>query len=249
MFYFQIASDHILTVNFSSKILLQKFRAHAFAKPVHRRIRVKAEPGISTQSNARKVNGKLNVVKVEPNAQTQQKEAAVSHNGKETLINKIVSLKSENQQLVVQLRNEQTEKTALESKLHGLEQQINKQSAEMNALRAKLSEESATNTKMCALNDEKISNLLRAKDLLEARNKQLQKGVDQKRHEDASDEDDDVYEVEKLIDHVMDDGVRYYLVRWMGYNNKRHDTWEKESNLSCPDILNAYNASIPNEKK
>lgn len=194
----------------------------------------------------------MNVVKVELNAPNQQNDKITSQKEKQTLIDKIVSLKSENQQLALQLRNEQSEKVSLKSKLQEMTKQINTQSVEMNTLRSKLSEEAAKNDKICAQKEMKISNLMRAKDLLEARNKQLQKGVDQKAHANGHDEDendnDDVYEVEKLLDHKMEKGVRYYLVRWMGYS-EQFDTWEKESNLECPDILNAYNASIENKKK
>lgn len=229
--------------------MLQKFRSNPFAKPINRKIRVKTEPGILKQPKA---NQKMNVIKVELNAQMQKNETIELQKEKQPLIDKIVSLKSENQQLALQLRNEQLEKASMLSKMQKMSKQIDTQSAEMNILRSKLSEESAKYTKMNAENETKISNLIRAKDLLEARNKQLQKGVDQqavanKQDEDESDEDN-VFEVDKLVDHKMKNGIRYYLVRWSGYS-KRNDTWEKESNLHCPDILNAYNASVANKKK
>lgn len=179
---------------------------------------MKTEPGIPTQSNTKK----LNVVKVELNTPKQQNEAATQKE-KQTLIEKVVSLKSENQQLLLQLKNEQTEKSSLKSKLQATEQKIKTQSV-------------------------KIADLICAKDLLEARIKQLKRGVDSKTHskEQGESDDDDVYEVEKLMDHKMENGVRYYLVRWKGYT-QQDDTWEKESNFYCPDILNAYNASISNK--
>lgn len=227
---------------------------NAFAKPINCRIRVKTEPGISKQSNAKKTNGEVNVVKVELNAPKQRNEAIPPQKENQALIDKVVSLKTENQQLALQLRSEQLEKASLKSELQNMAHQINTQSAEINILRSKLSEESAKYNGMNAKNDVKISNLTRAKDLLEARNKQLQKGIGQravaeKRDEDEDENDDDnVYEVEKLVDHIMEKGVRYYLVHWKGYS-KRHDTWEKESNLNCPNILMAYNASVANKKK
>lgn len=191
----------------------------------------------------------MNVVKVELNTPKQQNQAITSQKEKQSLIDKIVSLKSENQQLALQLRNEQSEKASLKLKLQELAQKINTQSVEMNNLRSKLSEEAAKYTNMCAQNETKLSSLMNAKDLLEARNKQLQKGIGQQAllKEQTKDESDDydVFEVEKLIKHKTKKGVRFYLVRWKGYS-EQDDTWEKESNLDCPAILNAYNASIAN---
>lgn len=46
-------------------------------------------------------------------------------------------------------------------------------------------------------------------------------------------------EVKDLVDHKTVNGVRQFLVRWSGYNSD-DDTWEKESNLSCPKILADY---------
>lgn len=51
--------------------------------------------------------------------------------------------------------------------------------------------------------------------------------------------EDDIYEVDKLVDHQIKGKVRYFLVRWKGFS-ETHDTWEKESNLSCPILMNAY---------
>lgn len=230
---------------------MQKFRSNAIAKPTKRQIRVKTEPGTSKQLNAKKASQKVSAVKVELNAQTQQSKATTLQKDKQTLIDKIIALKSENQQLALQLRNEQSENATIKSELQKMTKQINTQSAEMNTLRSKLSEESAKYIEMNAQNEKKMFNLMRTKSLLEARNNQLQKGVDEqaaakKRDADESD-DDNVYEVEKLLNHKVKNGVRSYLVRWMGYSPK-HDSWEKESNLNCPDILSAYNASVLSKK-
>jgi hypothetical protein len=36
---------------------------------------------------------------------------------------------------------------------------------------------------------------------------------------------------------------KQYLIHWLGYGHE-HDSWEPESNLSCPDLLSAYWASV-----
>lgn len=52
-------------------------------------------------------------------------------------------------------------------------------------------------------------------------------------------DDCSIFEVEKLIDHKIENGKLFYKVRWMSYGPE-DDTWECESNLNCPDILSDY---------
>lgn len=187
----------------------------------------------------------MNVVKVEMNVPKQRKEKISSQEEKQKFIDKIVALKSENQQLLLQLRKEQTENSLLKSKLKKTNEDSKTRNAEINALRSKLLKESAQRTEVCARNELKISNLTHEKSILEARNKQLQRGLDQRKSANGNDNDADTdeYEVEKLIGHKMKNGVRFYLVRWKGYTDE-DDTWERESNLNCPEILKSYNAFI-----
>lgn len=48
-----------------------------------------------------------------------------------------------------------------------------------------------------------------------------------------------VYYVEKILDDIKKGKIHYFLIRWKGYGPE-HDTWEKKSNLMCPDILKKY---------
>lgn len=52
-------------------------------------------------------------------------------------------------------------------------------------------------------------------------------------------ESEEEYEVEQILKHRGKKGNREFRVRWKNYD-KENDTWEKESVLSCPVILNAY---------
>jgi transposase InsO family protein len=54
---------------------------------------------------------------------------------------------------------------------------------------------------------------------------------------------DDVYEVEKILDQQDIDGKTYYLIKWSGYNTSEN-TWEPETNLS-PETLEAYHRRNP----
>lgn len=216
----------------------------------------------------------MTLVKVEMHAPKRQSEKNALTNEKQIFIDKIVSLKSQNQQLLLQLRNEQSENASvklenaslksgnasfksenasLKSDLQKMKEESVIRSVEMKSLQSKLSEGSAKHTEICAQKDVQISNLIREKNLLEARNKQLQRGLDQRKPVEEIDEaknhiDTDVYEVEKLLGHKMKNGIRFYLVRWKGYTEE-DDTWEKESNLDCPAILKSYNQSVANKKK
>uniref|UniRef100_A0AC35FIU8 Chromo domain-containing protein n=1 Tax=Panagrolaimus sp. PS1159 TaxID=55785 RepID=A0AC35FIU8_9BILA len=49
-----------------------------------------------------------------------------------------------------------------------------------------------------------------------------------------------IFEVEKILKmRVFKNGDRKFKLRWKGFSS-RHDTWEVEKNLDCPDLLNAF---------
>ncbi|XP_025993060.1 chromobox protein homolog 5 [Solenopsis invicta] len=52
-------------------------------------------------------------------------------------------------------------------------------------------------------------------------------------------EQDDEYEVEKLINLRTIKGRRQFLVRWKGYGDSA-DTWENEKDLNCPQLIEDY---------
>ncbi|KAJ1992261.1 hypothetical protein GGI25_005181 [Coemansia spiralis] len=55
-------------------------------------------------------------------------------------------------------------------------------------------------------------------------------------------EEEESYEVEKIVDDRWADGVHYYLLKWKGYDASEN-TWEPEGNLQCPSIVARYRAS------
>lgn len=50
---------------------------------------------------------------------------------------------------------------------------------------------------------------------------------------------DNMYEVEKIMNHRIVNGKMSFLVRWKNYSSK-HDSWVTQSDLNCEEILKAY---------
>lgn len=131
----------------------------------------------------------------------------------------------------------------MSSEKEELQRQIVAYVSELDGLKntlAKMSNDQAEKS----MRNEKLS---RENQLLLARTKQLEIGIDQhtqlKDNQTHSDEANDEYAVEKIVGHKKIKGVWHYKIRWEGYGPK-DDTWEKEANLYCSGILNAYKKSI-----
>lgn len=60
-------------------------------------------------------------------------------------------------------------------------------------------------------------------------------------------QDENVFEVEKLLNDKIVGKQRHYLVRWVGYAEE-HDSWEAGKNLQCPDLVRAYNLEKQQKK-
>lgn len=55
---------------------------------------------------------------------------------------------------------------------------------------------------------------------------------------DDSDEQSE-YEVDDILKHTTKKGKLHFLIRWKNYSPS-HDSWQIESDLHCPQILNEY---------
>jgi hypothetical protein len=51
--------------------------------------------------------------------------------------------------------------------------------------------------------------------------------------------DADIYNIEKILDRRISKGIMMYLVKWLDWDDI-HNSWEPESNLSCPEKLEAF---------
>ncbi|CAM4604681.1 unnamed protein product [Leuciscus chuanchicus] len=61
---------------------------------------------------------------------------------------------------------------------------------------------------------------------------------------DSEQDEEDVYEVERIIDTRVEEGVMLYRVRWKNYSSD-DDTWEPEAHLDdCREVLLAYKKAL-----
>lgn len=166
---------------------------------------------------------------------------------KSNLIDKIVSLKSENQKIIFDLKKSQNDLASLIATNTNLEKRIKQTDEnhlkELGQLKSENFELNAALEMMKTDSESKIAQLMREKDLLQARFKQLQKGIELQQIIEVTDNeenyDDQMYEVECLLKDKMIRKNRVYLVRWKGFDSP-HDSWVEESNLNCPVILEQY---------
>lgn len=54
-------------------------------------------------------------------------------------------------------------------------------------------------------------------------------------------------QVKEVIDSKKEKNVLYYLIRWKGYTAD-DDTWERAADLSCDDLIAAFNKKNQNKK-
>lgn len=156
---------------------------------------------------------------------------------KKALVEQIVSLKSENQAIHLKLTNKLSECSSLSRKIRVL-------TSESIALKKKIEELLADSAAKSMQSKQTISELKRKNELLEALNKQLQTGIDQQRQlKDKQKGSSDIYRVEKILERKKIKKVWYYKIRWEGFGPE-DDTWEKESNLLCPQELEAFKKSV-----
>lgn len=232
----------------------QKFRSHATVKPTMKKIAIKTERDVE-----RRLEIKAEPQSPCPPVQIKQKRTVATwQEEKESMVNKIVALKAENQRNLLTLKKAQAAHDLVLLSKQQMEQTISKTEAsfsmQLNELKLQLSNAKKELLELKLSTEKTISELKRDKQMLTARVKQFQAGMQQKasfensNSQYNSDSEDDLFEVESIMDHRNSKSGRQYLIRWKGYGQS-HDTWEKEANLTCPQILNKYIRSIGSNKK
>lgn len=166
---------------------------------------------------------------------------------KKRLIDKIVALQTENQRVTFDLQKQISQHDAinrekanaeqqLSEKVHQLTEELKIAQSQASVLKSSFAEQNKCDKKT-------IAQLTYENKTLQARLSQLQFGIDQQKGSTNDSEqkksDDDVYEVADLINHKKKKNVMHYLVRWNNFTPE-DDTWEREDNLMCPEILVSY---------
>ncbi|XP_055308290.1 hepatoma-derived growth factor-related protein 2-like [Sitodiplosis mosellana] len=196
--------------------------------------------GIKCEANARSDSRSM----VNPKPSSVANTASWAQE-RQSLIDKIISLTSENQKSTFELKQTQDKLAVLNSAKQELQTKLNQSNEahmkKVDKLNSELSETNAVLAKLRSDNRDKILELTREKDLAQARLKQVQNGIARQQiavESSAKDNDDGFCEVEKLLADKMVQ-KRIYLVRWKRYGSS-DDSWVEEANLNCPSILKKY---------
>lgn len=158
---------------------------------------------------------------------------------KQKLIDTIVALKSENQKLTFDLKTKHGECAKLRTEESILERDAIRATAKITELESNLTHQQAEYAAKLNENQKMLLDSQSKNETLSARTKQLQMAIAKNERNENEIKNGNEYEVETIIDEKKIGKTRYYLLRWKGFGPDG-DTWEKESNLSCPMILKKY---------
>lgn len=189
----------------------------------------------SEKKSPQKINtlAKKNVsVPINTNAWMQEKK---------TLVAKIVGLQTENQRITFELQNKTSQYEATIQDKMGVEQQLSEKvltlTEELKTARSEAAIINSNFKEQKNRDKETVSQLTYENKTLKARIMQLQAGINlQNGSKDDGEPNkslDNVYQVDRLIRHRKRKNGMEYLVRW-------DDTWVKEEDLLCPEILASY---------
>lgn len=178
---------------------------------------------------------------------------------KEGLIYQIDNLKSEHQRGVTALKQLQSELSSMSLEKAKLEEEITAKTAffskEKEELQTLLTQQQIKFDEIKEIDAKTIEDMAKENKMLLAKIKQLQSGIAHQQSfeigkqsiindgksasNDHSIDEIEMYEVDAIINHKGGKNSRQFLVRWKNFGAD-DDTWENESNLSCPAILNKY---------
>lgn len=57
-----------------------------------------------------------------------------------------------------------------------------------------------------------------------------------------------IFQVEDILDHKIEDGQKYFYIRWKGYDASA-DSWQRQRDIKCPALVGKYYEKVKIEKK
>lgn len=160
------------------------------------------------------------VVKREPSFSPARSENDKSKHAKATTSTDVSSRNN------VQIREDDKEELNAEfAKLKESNGVLHQANLDLHVLMSQLKEENGTLSRENTDLKEEIRNLTSQIEC------SLKKSSDEK--------EDDVYEVERLMNHRLKGKKWQFFVRWEGFDST-HDSWVEEKNLQCPQMLIEY---------
>lgn len=203
----------------------KKFAKNACVKPKNNMIRIKRErnPIVKSEKDIDETPFDSSTVYCGSKdvTEVQRKQIESLTNEKQKLIEDLMATKDENQKMYFEIQSSQQKISTLQNDIKMAKEEL-------------------------ARHQQSNSQLNREKNALQARIKQLLASVssnDSQTNNNIVESEDQLFEVESILDHKVENGVRRFLIRWENYSPS-HDSWEREENLECPGILNAYFSSI-----
>ena len=67
--------------------------------------------------------------------------------------------------------------------------------------------------------------------------------------EENSDQGDEVYVVEAILNKRIEKGAVEYLIKWKGYDKASDNTWEPEENCQCPELIEQFEKNWAQKEK
>lgn len=160
---------------------------------------------------------------------------------KQDFIDKIISLKTENQTMTRELNEKRTELTTMRKLIEQHEKRLKVEKDAFVLKVGELRSELSKSIEKAEFNQKSVTDLKRENQLLISQIKQLKSTfVKKEEKENCDTTEENSFEVENLLnDKLVTKTERHYLVHWKGFDSS-HDSWEREANLCCPDILKKY---------
>lgn len=205
---------------------------------IHTEVHVKHERDVASGQHDVQLDSEENIMN------SLQKQIIDLSEKKKTLIESLVSSKSENQELYLDLKKQEAmlhNKIEVERKLEisvkSIEEkysllstkydQLNLQYTDLNAEKQEIDKEFQSHLLKCEKElfeyKQTIARLTDEKNTLIERNQPVSSSSD-------NDSDAAVYDVHEILAHKIRNRKRYFLVRWEGFGAEE-DTWEPEQNL------------------